>query len=177
MKNKSQNNTWSLSNPLLLCWNYASIIKLCNLQITYAKIKAVSKYGSFKQIKTWKLKKQKRTLVGEEKNQRMIAQRRTRRGIRWTAFWADLIWESSFFATWERGSYAGSRCCCSVSMFVCLFLYFLVMCELCDYISFLDISCFSLDFFYVPPTLSVVLMQAWDFFFGYNIIKRFYSQK
>ena len=37
----------------------------------------------------------------------MIAQRRTRRGIRWTAFWADLTRKRSLWATWEWGSYVG----------------------------------------------------------------------
>lgn len=48
---------------------------------------------------------------GLEKNQRMMAQRTSRRGMMWMAFSADLIRRRSLFATWERGSYVG-RCRC-----------------------------------------------------------------
>lgn len=44
----------------------------------------------------------------------MIAQRTRRRGMRWTAFSADLRRHRSFWATWERGSYMGN-CCWSAS--------------------------------------------------------------
>lgn len=54
-------------------------------------------------------------IPGVEKNQRMMAQRRRTRGMRWTADWADLRLESCFLATWERGSYVGSSSSCSCS--------------------------------------------------------------